>query len=174
MKGKIDYSQVEQVAYQQLRYKTSLHGWEHMKRVVDYAKKIAKELCPGLIDDVVIAACFHDVGRISDGGGNEHAFESAKIAEEIIPKYWPGADLKSILFAIKHHSDIVGEKGGDPVIYNYNLPPGVKPEIAMCLWDADRLDLPRILPADKIVWDYLHSSFAKSFAGSEEHRKMYS
>ena len=134
MKDKIDYSQVEQVAYQQLRCKTlGIHSWDHTQRVVEFAKKVAKELCPEFIDDVIIAAYFHDVGRTDDGGGNDHAIESAKIAEKIIPKYWSDADLKSILFAIKHHSDTKGEKGRDPVIHNYNLPSGVKPEIAMCL-----------------------------------------
>ena len=174
MKGKIDYSQVEQIAYEQLRCKTlGIHSWDHTQRVVEFAKKAAKELCPEFIDDVVIAAYFHDVGRADDHSGNMHALESEGIAEEVIPKYWPDADLKSILFAIRHHPDLVGENGGDPVVGNYKLPPGVKPEIAMCLWDADRLDLPRVLPEDEIIWDYLHSDFARSFAGSVEHIKMY-
>jgi len=122
---------------------------------------------------VIIAAAFHDVSRVDDECDPTHGVRSAEIAQKLIPKYFPEADLKSILFAIKHHCDFEAQGGGVPVVANYDLRNGINPIIAMCLWDGDRLDLLRLQDHPVIYTEYLNTDFAKSYANSEEHMKRY-
>ncbi len=108
--------------------KLVLHGFEHVRRVVSNAREIALEECPENVNDAVLAAYLHDIGRISDDyDGNEHAIRGAEIAKELLQKHWPEADAKRILFAIRYHAD--GILTEDPLIG--------------ALWDADRLDIGR-------------------------------
>ncbi len=168
----LNENELEQVAKRsRLTGYTTLHGWDHTLRVVKYAKIIAKKICPDKINDVLIAAYFHDSGRLSDEGGQKHAYDGAKICEACINKYWPLANKKSILFAIKHHADGESPSGSYPVVKNYDF--GVVVEIAMCLWDADRLDLARMHEYRPIKIEYLNSKFAKEFANSKEHYALY-
>lgn len=104
-----------------------LHGLEHVRRVVDYATEIAQAECPDNINDVVLAAYLHDIGRNDDNGGNEHAMHGAIITAELLRQHWPESDHDKIIFAIRYHAD--GQTTDDPLIGS--------------LWDADRLDIGR-------------------------------
>ncbi len=125
---KIDWEEAERIILSNYTLKQGLHGFEHVKRVVENAKLIAREECPQNFDDAVIGAYLHDIGRTDDGSGNEHAIKGARIAKDLLEKHWPHLDAKRILFAIEVHAD--GTTTKDPLIG--------------AIWDADRLDIPRI------------------------------
>lgn len=166
------------------------HDWSHTLRTVYLAKLIAANsvmlLTSEAARDIVISAYFHDVGRTKDRQDIAHGFEGAAIAAEIVPMAWPDADINSIYFAIANHHKRKGDNGGFPISENFRLPGKVNHDIASCLWDADRLDLLRYSYISNISTlegipqsmktvsrDYLSTDYAKWFANSDFHRRLY-
>ena len=75
-----------------------------------------------------MGAYLHDIGRIDDRGGNEHALRGFEVSKQLLTKHWPQLNHKKILKAIEEHADELITK--DPLIGS--------------IWDADRLDLTRL------------------------------
>lgn len=142
-KQPINWNQAEKIIFNSYTLKQGIHGIDHVKRVVENAKIIAKKECPNNYDDIVIGAYLHDIGRIDDNGGNEHAFRGFEISKQLLAKYWPHLNHKKILTAIKEHADSLITD--DPLIGS--------------IWDADRLDLTRL--GIKINLELLSTQTAK-------------
>lgn len=149
------------------------HGLDHTLRVVEYSKMIASSLDIKQYD-ALLAAYFHDIGRKADDEDIGHANRSATISGPLIELYFPYNDLASILFAIKHHSDLRAPNGGFPVISNFSFPSNVNSAVSACLWDADRLDLARIKQIRRVKTNFLCTDLAREFANSEKHLSKYS
>lgn len=104
------------------------HDFNHVKRVVMYARKISPEKYLFLTE---AAAWLHDIGRIMEKKGVgkcgiDHAFESAKIASKILDKYgFEKKEKMAITGAIARHNKLNAEDDT---------------KIAILLKDADRLD----------------------------------
>ena len=174
MRGYVNQSDIALIAEKHGDYsRPGVHDWAHIMRVVDYAKQIAEQVCPDMLDEVILAAYFHDVGRKDEGSGNQHAIDGAEVARNIISAEWPEVDLESIVFAIRHHSDTEGVNGSLPLIQNFAIPEGVNPKVAVCLWDADRLELMRTNPERDLDVRYYHSDFARKLVNTPEHRAVY-
>src|SRR3989338_5013813 len=114
MKGKIDWKEVEDIVYINSTIKMGLHGITHVKTVCEFAIEIAKVECPDRLDEVMIAAYFHDIGRVDDGHDPEHGIIGARIAERLIKQNWPELCTQRVLIAIAQHVD--GKISDDPVI----------------------------------------------------------
>ena len=152
----------------------NVHSWDHTIRVVEYSKMIIPTLSDDITKNVLLAAYFHDVGRVDDGRDRDHGMRSAEVLrEKVADGLFPSADLDSIIFAIERHSDAQAPNGSYPVVANYDLADNIDPGIAMCLWDADRLDLVRCNHSPIINPEYLNTDFAKGYANSAEHKQRY-
>ena len=125
--GNVNFDEVRKIAIQNMLMKSAVHGMQHIDRVVEFAKKIAKRECPQNYDDVVVGAYLHDLGRTDDDFNYEHGPKGAQIAEFLIEKHWPWLEKERIVKAIQFHSH--GETTKDKLIG--------------AIWDADRLDLTR-------------------------------
>lgn len=168
--------QIERVAYGLYKIKDSItHSWDHTTRVVSCAKVLARTLCLQYLEDAVIAAFFHDIGRVDDSKGPLHAIEGAKIVQRIVPEFWPGSQIDSIVFAVRYHADRIAPNGKLPSIDNYKplMNERIIPEIVVSVWDADRLDLARFPHKIPINIGYLSTKWGKEFANSAEHLKPY-
>ena len=108
-------------------YGSDLHGLDHLREVALLAGHIAAEMGSD-VEASMVAGFLHDCGRMNDGGGNQHAHDSAKLAEPILAECFLNLDAPAILEAIRLHAD--GLTTDDP--------------IAGALWDADRLTLIRL------------------------------
>jgi hypothetical protein len=152
------------------------HGFEHVKRVVEYGKKIIEEeeIPEKHLFDISAALYCHDIGRVDDSKDDEHGIRGAEIFEKEIFPLYKFLDLETILFTIRNHQNYVPDKGKYPVVENYNVTSDVNLIIPMVMWDADRLDLPRIEKfKGNIDPNYLNTRYAKEFANSKEHLKLY-
>jgi hypothetical protein len=150
------------------------HSWErHILKVVAYGKMLCEEEPEEVRNNVLIVTYFHDVGRISDGKDSDHALRGGQISRRIIPVHFPDADLDSIIFAIDNHSNTQVYPDMFPVVSNYDIPDGVDSRIVMYLWDADRLDLPRLERRPLVNLSFLSSEKAKRYANTPEHKKLY-
>jgi hypothetical protein len=149
------------------------HNWSHTLRVVNYTKMISLAEFPEHLDDCLIAAYFHDVGRNDDHQDFMHGPVAADIVSNIVPIHWPQADIESIVFAIRYHSELKAPDGGFPIVSNYDLPETINPNIAMALWDSDRLDIVRLIEYRPIMLSHINTKTAKEFANTEEHMKAY-
>jgi len=152
------------------------HGFEHVKRVVQYGKRIIKEeeIDEKYLLDILAALYFHDVARIDDSKDDTHGKRGVIIFENEIYPLFNFLDLETIVFTIKNHQNYTSELGAYPVINNYEINSNINAIVPMVMWDADRLDLPRIEKfRGKIDLNYLHTHFAKRFANSQEHLKLY-
>lgn len=149
------------------------HSWEHTLRVADYAKSIlANEFGDAsILTDVLVASYFHDTGRIRDRVDCEHGYRSAMILD--LHELPFSHDKGSVRFAILNHCRKQGELGHLPVTKNYSPRGSIDMRIAACLWDADRLDLIRLPNFPYVKMDCLSTEYAKSFANSPEHKKLY-
>jgi putative nucleotidyltransferase with HDIG domain len=108
-------------------YDSYLHGIGHLREVALLAGQIAGEAGAD-VETAMVAGFLHDCGRMNDGGGNQHAMDSAELAEPLLKERFPQLDAKRVLEAIRLHAD--GLTTGDP--------------IAGAVWDADRLTLTRL------------------------------
>lgn len=167
--------ELNQLAYDsRLNKELEIHSWDHTLRVVEYSKMILPSLSEEIVQDVLVASYFHDVGRIGDAKDQGHGMRSVEVLREKVLDFFPSADFDSILFAIKHHSDAKAPDGNYPVVVNYDISDNVNPQIAMCLWDSDRLDLIRYLEfVSSIKTEYLNTNFAKSYANTPDHKQRY-
>lgn len=151
-----------------------VHSWDHTIRVVEYSKMIISSLSDDITKNVLLAAYFHDVGRLEDTRDLDHGLRSAEVLwDKAADGLFPSADLHSVVFAIERHSDIKAPNGSYPVVANYDLEDNIDPRIAMCLWDADRLDLVRCCRYPVIKIECLNTDFAKGYANSAEHKARY-
>ncbi len=151
------------------------HDFAHIERVVTYGKLIMKEegVSDEIYNDVLVALYCHDLGRADDTKDDAHGLRSAEIFEkELYPKY-SFLDFESIMFAICHHQDFPTENK-DPVVEAYDVSTSVNKLVARIMWDADRLDLIRLIEfRGKLNKNYLQTRFAKMFADSKEHHVLY-
>lgn len=149
------------------------HPWSHTERVAEYAKMIARnEFDESILTEVLISAYFHDVGRLHDPVDHGHGYRSAMLLDAYIDNICVDFDVKSVRFAILNHCRNKGEKGDLPIVSNYSRN-GVDKRVAECLWDADRLDLLRNPRYDKVKPEFLNTEFAKNYANSPEHLRIY-
>ena len=121
-------SRIEARLSNKLRYYDSeLHGLSHLREVALLAGRIAAE--SGVdVETVVVMGFLHDCGRMNDGGGNDHAIDSARLARPLLRQLFPHLDADKVCQAIAAHAD-----GGttDDLLVG-------------ALWDADRLTLERL------------------------------
>jgi putative nucleotidyltransferase with HDIG domain len=108
-------------------YDSELHGLSHLREVSLLAGQIATEAGAD-VETAMVGGFLHDCGRMNDGGGNQHATDSAELAEPVLKERFPHLDAKRVLEAIRRHAD--GLTTNDP--------------IAGAVWDADRLTLTRL------------------------------
>lgn len=152
------------------------HGFEHVKRVVGYGKRIVQEeqISEEHLCDILAALYCHDIGRVDDSKDDEHGEKGAVMFRDQIYPSYGFIDLETVFFTIKNHQNYKPDKGRFPIVNNYHLPSGLNKVVPIVMWDADRLDLPRIAKfRGKINPNYLHTDFAKRFANSEEHLRRY-
>ena len=71
---------IEKLAYDARVNKfLSVHDWSHTLRVVEMAVGFALQHCKDKVEEVRVAAYFHDVGREDDGDDKAHGVRSAEI-----------------------------------------------------------------------------------------------
>ena len=104
-----------------------IHGLPHLRQVALVAGRFAAHLGED-VEAAMVMGFFHDCARIHDGGGTQHAHDSAQLARPIITADFPHFDVARLCDGIAHHAD--GTITDDFLIG--------------CLWDADRLDLRRL------------------------------
>jgi uncharacterized protein len=98
---------------------------------------------------VEIFSLVHDLARLDDGGGNQHAIDGAMYLDEVLPAIFgplPQEHIETIRAAIRYHSDgmtasVARECG---LFEALEGPPDLVIRTIGCCWDADRLDLPRV------------------------------
>ena len=110
-----------------------IHGLAHWKRVRENGLYLAKHT-PGADADVIEAfAWVHDCCRKSESWDPNHGFRACQFAQEMLstPAFeWVTPDqFSQLLYACELHDK--GHISEDPTI--------------ACCWDADRLDLPRVM-----------------------------
>jgi uncharacterized protein len=106
---------------------TFIHGLPHLRQVAYVAARLAA--CEGADwMQAMVGGFLHDCARKDDGGGQEHAFESARVAKVVLGRHYSNMDVQRLLYAISHHAG--GSTTQDPLIGS--------------IWDADRLDLVRL------------------------------
>ena len=152
------------------------HGFEHVKRVVKYTKKIIQEegIDEKHVYDILTAAYWHDTGRKDDSKDDAHGIRSAELFEQELYPLYPFLDFETIMFTMENHQNYKPKLGGYPIVSNYQINSNINIIVPMVMWDADRLDLPRIERfRGKINTNYLHTDFAKKFANSKEHLAIY-
>jgi len=102
------------------------HGWEHVRRVYQLARRIGEEEGADLVI-VSTAALLHDIGRLVPRKGIPHAFLSVAEARTLLQKYDLSQEqVEAILHAIEAHS----------------FSQGIEPRTleAHVVRDADRID----------------------------------
>jgi len=145
------------------------HGFEHVKRVVWYGKMIMETEHIEPSEDILAALYCHDIGRIDDSKDDEHGKRSVTVFEDKIYSFFNHLDFATISFAIENHQSYTR-----PLVWQYDTS-DINATVPIVLWDADRLDLPRIEKfRGKINTQYLHTAFAKNFANTAEHLEIYS
>jgi uncharacterized protein len=106
---------------------TFIHGLPHLRKVAHVAARIAAYEGADW-PQAMVGGFLHDCARKDDGGGQEHAVESAKVAKVALARHYPNMDAERLLYAINHHAGGLTTK--DPLIG--------------AIWDSDRLDLVRL------------------------------
>ncbi|MHB9031383.1 MAG: HD domain-containing protein [Candidatus Latescibacterota bacterium] len=125
---------------------TEIHGLEHLRRVACTAGRIALWENEDM-KAAVVGGFLHDCARVNDGGGQEHAYDSAIIAEEVLRRHFPELDADRVVFAIHHHA--AGLIAEDLLVG--------------AIWDADRLDLVRL--GVRVRTELLSTRIAKRVVG---------
>ncbi|MBV9946472.1 MAG: hypothetical protein JOZ69_06470 [Myxococcales bacterium] len=142
------------------RFPSHIHGPAHWFRVRRFGALLSAR--EGLPTDarrcVEIFSLVHDLARLDDGGGNQHAIDGASYVDEVLPAVFgalPSEQIETVRAAIRYHSDgLVAQAAGELGLFDRVAAPreSVVRTIACC-WDADRLDLPRvgILPQPRLM-----------------------
>jgi hypothetical protein len=145
------------------------HGFEHVLSVVQYGKDIMRHSDISETCDILAALYLHDIARVDDSVDNTHGSKGALMFKELIYPKYPFLDNKSIMFAIANHQNY-----DKFLISHYSNLKQINLNVPIILWDADRLDLPRIQKFfGKVNPEYLHTLYAKKFANSIEHLTIY-
>ena len=144
-------ARIEAVCRQEIQvYDSDLHGLSHLRGVAMLAGEIATETGTD-VESAVVAGFLHDCGRVHDGGGNQHAVDSAELARPLLTKHYPQLDADRICEAIARHAD--GLVTDDP--------------LAGALWDADRLTLTRL--GYRVSEELLSTAAGKQRAKARNH-----
>jgi uncharacterized protein len=130
---------------------SDLHGVAHWARVSRFGAGLSAglHLSPAYRECVEIFAWTHDLARIDDGGGNDHARDGARYFDTYTAKVFPHlthVQQDFIRTAIYHHADGISAEEGWHQGWFTHLE-GEKADILNvmgCCWDADRLDLLRL------------------------------
>lgn len=151
------------------------HGFDHVKRDVTYGKMILTALSiKDSAFDIIAALYCHDLGRRNNGIDKHHGKRGADIFTRAIYPKFTFLDKTTVAFTIANHQVPPSDKTKFPLVWSYEIPSGLNQIVPMVVWDADRLDLPRIEKfKGKINANYLHTEFAKKFANTAEHLRMY-
>jgi uncharacterized protein len=133
------------------RIKSSIHGPAHWSRVRRFGALLAEreDLPEAARTCVEIFAWVHDLARLDDGGGNQHAHDGAYSIDEVVPAVFgilPAVQLETIRTAVLYHSDgmVAEHAAADGLLDHLDGPRDVIVRTIGCSWDADRLDLPRV------------------------------
>lgn len=126
-------------------YDSELHGLGHLREVALLAGQIAAEAGVD-VEAAMVAGFLHDCGRVNDGGGWQHALDSAKLARPLLAACFPHLDAGRICEAIERHAD--GDVTGDSLMG--------------AVWDADRLTLVRL--GDEVREERLSTPAGKRLA----------
>ena len=105
------------------------HGVAHWARVLEIGCRLAEETKAN-IEVVQLFAVFHDSRRINEGWDDGHGERGAKLAAELLGKYFSLSDLDFDLLATACSLHTDGLTDADITIQT--------------CWDADRLDLGRV------------------------------
>jgi len=106
--------------------KDPVHGWPHVKRVLEIARWIALKHPEADLEVIEMAALLHDISR-NGYEVEDHAMQSAIIAKELLTALgYPKDKLQKVVSAIETHSYSSGRK-----------PDTIE---GMILSDADKLD----------------------------------
>ena len=130
---------------------SDLHGVAHWARVYRYGKALASglRLHPTYKDCIEIFAWTHDLARIDDSGGPQHAKDGARYFDAYVSMVFPhltSMQCNIIHTAIYHHAEGISADEGWHEGWFTHLD-GSKDDILNtigCCWDADRLDLLRL------------------------------
>lgn len=140
---------VEAICRTRMRLPNSpLHGLNHLRDVAMLAGRIAAAEGTD-VEAAVVGGFLHDCARVNDGGGNQHAIDSAALAQPVLAACFPHLPGDRICRAILLHAD--GQVTADP--------------LEGAIWDADRLTLGRAGIA-------LHTRYFSTATGKSMARKI--
>jgi HD superfamily phosphodiesterase len=121
-----------------------LHGVRHTQRVHIHAQRLARMLCwpPADANVVLMAALWHDVGRVNEGWDPEHGRLSAeRVVRCRLHTSLSAADARLALFAVRYHCR---SDGHGPLRAADQDDPERALRILWLLNDADALDRVRL------------------------------
>lgn len=112
-------------------HKSSIHGISHWKNVERNALYLA-QYEPADVELLYLFSIFHDCKRQNDSWDPQHGQRAAEYILKINSNLLKLSQLRlsTLVYAVRYHTD---------KIHSHN------PTIACC-WDADRLDITRVLP----------------------------
>lgn len=133
------------------RYESLLYGPAHWARVYRFGLILAEHCALTAAERrcVEVFALTHDLGRVDDNGGNQHALDGAVYFREYAGTLFPDLDEPAcnlVETAIRHHSDGLTADVADRQGMLAHLS-GERESVRLvigCCWDADRLDLLRL------------------------------
>lgn len=149
-------------------FDSELHGPAHWARVHRFGVLLADHmnLSERALQCVEVFGWVHDLARVDDGGGNQHAIDGAEHAFAVVPELFPVLTEDQLLLvsqAIQYHSDGLTSDGA----YFQGLldvrgwtEDELIDTVGAC-WDADRLDLLRlgVRPSGRYMstdfWEYV-------------------
>jgi uncharacterized protein len=133
------------------RFPSVIHGSGHWFRVRRFGALLAERegLPPAARQCVEIFSLVHDLARVHDGGGNQHAIDGAQYVDDVVPAVFgavPQGQVEIVRMAIRYHSDgLVARRASEHGLFDpLEGPPDLVLRTVACCWDADRLDLPRV------------------------------
>lgn len=127
----IDFAKLQEAVYEQRSFDdASVHGVSHWKQV-EYNALLLAKMNGADVTVVRLFAIFHDSRRVDDGYDEEHGPRGAELAKEWRGKYYELDDerFEMLYRACKEHTTT--RSTGNVTIDT--------------CFDADRLDLPRVL-----------------------------
>ena len=133
------------------RFRSTLHGPAHWARVHRFGLELARQLNLSLQERscIEVFAWLHDLARVDDGGGRQHAVDGAKQVRTIAGQVFPSLtddQIRIVELAVRHHSDgltadVAARQG---LFGSCPWPTEQALNTVACCWDADRLDLLRL------------------------------
>ena len=121
---------IKEISKVSLKNDKSGHGWDHIKRVLEIAKQIAKD--EEVDQEILKASCLlHDIS-FKDGFIKNHEIPSSKQAQEILEKLgFPKEKIQRVVEVIRNHNRHYGSL--TIPIENFSIEGRI-------LCDADRID----------------------------------